>query len=78
MNVKAEIQIENKINYILPFYKNPLIQPYLGKCPICGEKVFKNQEYAYLAENTYIHFDCYLILKSFEGLIDRNGCEKIN
>lgn len=73
LKVKAEIQIDNKINYISPFYKNPLLQSCLGKCPICGESVSSKQEYIKLDENTYIHFDCYQILEPFVDNLNKNG-----
>lgn len=57
--------MNNKIDYISPFYKNPLINTYLGTCPICGNPVYQREDYIKRGKDTYMHFDCYWITKDF-------------
>ena len=66
--------MNNKIDYISPFYKNPLINTCLGTCSICGNPVYQNGDYIKLGKDKYMHFDCYWIIKDF---IEDSACDEL-
>ncbi len=57
--------MDNKINYISPFYNNPLLNAIVGECPCCGKKIYQREEFVKVGLNTYLHFDCWWTVRDF-------------